>query len=478
MDATKITSDHTSVKAPTQPDPQCSHLLCLHFPATGLLDLGKLPYTEQPADIGYREEPRLGSYHLTSSSLDYFTRFTTKLTDSVPEVPQNENDISVSIARLAQAPGTSTLSAVSFFGDDDILTRFRLGTIWFTRQGKIEERVQEFELGSTEWQLHLSFADSNADCTWMILMNDLMTGATDRAVLHCRQKLNKNVPTYSQEEQKWWPVWDTMSFQTPNQLLGNNIEYKYAEAAMGAAYSSLYDVNRFDDDEVIHGHLQCGHNITFGMGMLKGLSREECVDARCEVEGCQKRILSKHDRQLLALEVDKRLRADWAVDQIHWERVDESLHGQSKPVQVFSEELYISLKLALDSMQMPESVSPPSLDLTQCEETTIVMAHLKKVLGSGVIDMSPEGIFDELGKQAATSVTSASALKDMHSLNLLQLPGYEEFLQKWLTRAVNHAIGPMDKDKSTDGNKEFTGLIEDFQKVGLNGEVDKQETDN
>ncbi|KAK3703798.1 hypothetical protein LTR37_014244 [Vermiconidia calcicola] len=117
----------------------CFHLLNLHFPATQLLPPGRQPFLEVPKDIGYREKPALGSYHLSDSSLDFFARSATRPSQTVPDPPHAKTSLSACVSRLVNAPGVSDLSAVSVIGDDDIVTRFCLNTTWFTTDGKVEE---------------------------------------------------------------------------------------------------------------------------------------------------------------------------------------------------------------------------------------------------------------------------------------------------------------------------------------------------
>lgn len=478
MNTSNMSRGTTSATATLQEQTLCSHLLKLHFPATELLPPGKLPYTQPPVVIGYRERPSLGSYHLTSSHLDYFTKFSTSIAASVPDPPTSDTGISVCVSRLAEAPGVSNLLAVSFFGEDDILTRLCLETLWITSEGKVQEKERHFEACSTEWYLRLSFADKDPTAAWMFLMNDLMLGATDRAVLHRLQKMEAYDKRFSDKEQEFWPSgWDEMSFPTSNQLLANNIEHMYVETGVGSVYAPMVILHAYGDDDVIKARLPCGHHFTFTAGELKQLSEDECIFARCEVEGCQKRIMTKHDDQLRALVAERYRRDKWAFEQIDWERLDHEVKSSGAVAKVSGAKLYRSLELALDSMRGPESTTPASLDLTQYQETAIICGHLKSILDSAAttIEMSSEAILEELSQQTTDAVRAASIFKDENILALVLPPGLNEFLYKWLTRTVNHAIVPRLSNEVVEDDTEVERVARDLQSFELAGGANESE---
>ena len=162
------------------------HYLRLHFPAMELLPRGQRPFVNLPKDIGYREEPQLGSYHLDASNLDYFTRFQTEESAHVPSTPAVDI-FSAHVTRLSEAPGLSDLHAVSYIGEHDIATNIRLVTTWFLSSGKVRETAKEFEVLTAEWQTCVSLAGADPNYAWVKLLNDLMMASSDRAYLHNRQ---------------------------------------------------------------------------------------------------------------------------------------------------------------------------------------------------------------------------------------------------------------------------------------------------
>ena len=426
------------------PPARTHHLLRINFPATELLPPGKSPFLEKPPNISYREEPKLGTYHLTDSTLDFFARFAAHTTDSVPPPPDNESDISVHVSRLATAPGVSDSHFVSCFIDDDVVTRCRLRTTWITSRGKSEQEERYFELDSLEWQLHLLYADSNPHGDWITLLHDLMTGASDRAVLHRRQNLEAYNRDFADRQDAVWDVfWDDMSFQTPNQLLANHLKHMYADVDGGKIYAPMLILHHHGDEDVIDARLPCRHRIVVRTGILGLLPKEQCVGFCCEIDSCQKRVMDKQDDDLLVLAAERERRNRWAFDQILWESLDGEVRDDQTTVTISEEELYWSLLLSLESLQAPSSATADLLDPVQFPETESILHHFQQNLKSRDrhIARTPQAAFVELQHQAVNAVKNASAFSDLDLLTLLLPPDFENFLHKWLTRATNFAMG-------------------------------------
>ena len=449
----------------------CNHLLKFSYPATDLLPSGRRPYLQIPKDVAYREQPQVGAYHLTESNLDFFMLLPAELGDEAPEQLSEEDnrDITECISWLSEAPGVSELSAVSYIGDDDIWTRFSLSTTWFTTQGEIVELEKEFELSSTSWHILQTYVDPYSKKSWIALMNDLMVGGSDRAVLHSRLRLDAYDQRLADHDESTWIVdWDERPDISPNQLLANHLELVSYEAEDDdAAYAPVVSLQSYADNKNLRVRLPCNHESTTSAGILKNLSREDCLTAHCALPTCQRPIMDKEDDRLLDLAQQKEERAEWAIDQIDWERLDHEVRNGPRAAEIAGAELYRAVKLALASMKAPETATPPALDPTDFLATNIVKRHFRHILSSvPEINWSPRTVLIELQQEASKALKAASPFDDVQMLLLMLPPGFEEFLCQWLTRAVNYAL-PSSIDMSEDVAAGFTAVLENMGRVQL-----------
>ena len=130
-----------------------------------------------------------------------------------------------------------------------------------------------------------------------------------------------------------------------------------------------------------------------------------------------------------------------------------------------------SLELALGSMRVPESVTLGFLDPSQFPETTIIVHRLKNVLNSAIIEMSPEEILEGLGTQATNAIKTASVFEDKNIVALLLPADFDEFLHRWFTRAVNHAIGVEVSNGEQGVVGDIGNIIEKLRRVELEGKA-------
>lgn len=409
----------------------------------------------------YREEPVPGAYH-SNESLDYFVRFPAGLPDAVPAPLDGRQDVSVCVSRLGEGAGVSDLDVVSFFEDDDITTRARLRTTWFTSRGK-EFEEHHFEWQTAEWQLRLHYAESE-DCHWVLLLNDLMTGASDRAVLHRRQRLEEYDRTFSDsEERSWAAVWDELPIESPNQMVANHLAHTYVDDDGNEAYAPMVTLSAYGDYEMIDLRLPCGHETDAHVGMLKLLSREECLGLCCDV--CHKRVMDSRDDRLLQLAADRTHRNEWAFDQIYWEGLDEEI-SDWRLVSATGAQLFESIELALSSMKVPQSITPIQLDLTSLKETKIILGYFQALLANHEtkFEVSPEKIRDELTHHVNNAFHDSSS--DLSTLAFTVPLGFEAFFETWLNRAVKHSLDPVARGQ--DRMADFDDVTERLRQVGMN----------
>ena len=347
-----------------------------------------------------QREAEIGSYHLTDANLDFFLVLPSEPAMDAPEPLEDADnaDITECISWLSTAPGVSELSAVSYIGDDDIWTRFSLNTTWITAQGKTAEVEKWFELSSSHWHLLQIYVDPDSKESWISLMNDLMMGSSDRAILHRRLHLDDYDEGFADYDESLWTIgWDEMPEFTPNQLLADHLEIMSYEEGVGAAYAPVTSLHLYADSEVLTVRLPCDHESVISAGIIKGLSKEDCLTARCATQSCRRKIMDKEDEQVLALVTRKEERAAWAIERVDWERRDHEVRNGSTATDITGTQLYQALKLALASMKAPESATPTALDPTAFLETKIVKRHFRQILRSvPAIQWPPRTVLIEL----------------------------------------------------------------------------------
>ena len=233
----------------------------------------------------------------------------------------------------------------------------------------------------------------------------------------------------------------------------------------------------YGDLEDIAVRLPCNHQSVVSIGILKTISTEDCLAAHCELETCGKRIMDKRDEGLLELAARKQERAQWAIEQIDWERLDHEIRDRSSTVNISGHDLYLSIKTALASMRAPKSATSAALDPTAFVETTLVKKHFKQILsGAQTIDWTARKVLIKLQQDASRALKAASPFAREVLLIMLP-PGFEEFLVKWLTRAVNHAMPSSINMSEEDVEANFVGVMNSMENVGLDQIVQEEADD-
>ena len=330
------------------------------------------------------------------------------------------------------------------------------------------EQEKLFELSSWQWNLLQSYTTPNSKESWTALMNDLMIGASDCAVLHRRLRLDEYEMGFADHEESLWVLgWDEMPEITPNQLLANHFELVAYQEDVGVAYAPVISLHTYADSDNLRVRLPCNHESNISAGILKDLSREDCLTAHCATKSCGRQIMDLEDDRLLDLAREREERADWAIDQIDWERRDREVRNGSVTTRTTGKKLYHALKSALASMKVPGSATHAALDATDFAETKIVKRHLRSILSfDNDIDWAPRTVLIELQQETSKTLKAASPFEEMEVLLLMLPPAFEEFLCKWLTRAVNHAF-PSSIDMSIeDVEASFAEVLNHIERVG------------
>ena len=274
-------------------------------------------------------------------------------------------------------------------------------------------------------------------------------------------------------------IWDEMPSCSANQLLANHLEIIGSGRDGSEAYAPMVTLAAYNDNDRLNVRLPCNHTDSVLVGLLRQLSEEDCVKTRCEKGGCGKRILTREDDYHLALLAEKTRRVNWAFDAIPWERLDVDVHGSSRTVDVSTAELLNSVELMLDTFKVPESASPSQLCPTQFAESVAIVHHLRSILTaeSRLITVKSRSILAELKKQAVDAVKEHHCASDSTEWILVLPPNFDCFLEKWLSRVVNHVAGSQSRYKSSGELQDLDAVMVSLGKVEIGVRREDQRDD-
>lgn len=480
---TNMEGVHTNV----QPESNFQHhTLRLVYPAVELLPPGRDPFIELPKGVGDREDPwgNVNILGLSAGNLDFFVRFRTDhgITDNDAirdgertTLEQRHPTVNLpdAIARLSTFAGVSNLKIVTYIADDFPLTEFtrlQLNTLYYTNFGKIDEYKKEFEMATAELKQMLRTLRKTED--WARLLDDLVYSKSDRAWCYTSSLLSDwNEVWLDGEEESWGIEWDEKPFRNTRQLfadrlveLTQNIEGKLIEDDIG-------DIDERKDEE-LQVRLPCGHIAVLPPNYIQNMSLREAWTTECKA--CDMRILNKEDDQTLAYYFDHLKRTRWDNAHAEWVAKSKRVRNDSTLVEIPSVTLKDSLYKALATFELPNTVNPPLLCPTRYPESEKLLTMLAEKLSANptIPAMTPKALFTNLEKLAWTLVEEI--VGDATLLNVFLPPGFDEFVARWITRAVNDAVGTKADDEQ---DADLMAVMEKMTKTKIDPREAKTEQD-
>jgi hypothetical protein len=132
------------------PPPTQHHVLNLIYLAIRLLPDGTSLHLARPTDCAHREQPRLGTYHLSAENLSFFHRFAVKpLARYLPQFEDGLNLLTINV--LAAAAGHSHLECVSYLDAYGEVQHIVCLTVTWNAQDKDADIVQyRYELSDAD----------------------------------------------------------------------------------------------------------------------------------------------------------------------------------------------------------------------------------------------------------------------------------------------------------------------------------------
>lgn len=237
------------------------------YPAPELLSPGKQPIVETPRGVPDREEPELGLLGLSADDLDFFVRFPTahgittdgslgKREHATLTGPQPLN-LPACIDRLSTFAGVSELSFVSYVDDWDVITTFHLKTTFYTNFGKLDDKVQIFELASADVAKLIRTLSGQEE--WVRQVDDLIHAKSDRSYMsRYRELANWDEDWTLDNEESWLVKWDTNPLAGSRERFAKRIVAIYQAPDGTIMREGLPDLDEFKD-EGFYAELPCGH---------------------------------------------------------------------------------------------------------------------------------------------------------------------------------------------------------------------------
>jgi hypothetical protein len=187
-------------------DVPTTHVLEIEYPVRGLLPPDTEPLLTPPAELGDREAPphdqtRAGVFQSTCR-IPIPIEERHNGSDSFPEdelIPQF-----TAFQNMARGPGTSRLSAVTFY-DEGFSDEFIRLDLYVSLKRETSPRHYDFELSLKQWQKMVKEDESS----WVKALDELITTRSVRAYYHVRNRLaaDYDVEAAVAEEAKWGAGW-------------------------------------------------------------------------------------------------------------------------------------------------------------------------------------------------------------------------------------------------------------------------------
>lgn len=116
-------------------------------------------------------------------------------------------------------------------------------------------------------------------------------------------------------------------------------------------------------------------------------------------------------------------------------------------VEVSSGTLSASLLNSFETFELPESMSPRSLCPSTYPESRVLLNKLIDTLRAhtSLPAMTPKALFTNLEKLAWKLIEEI--IGDAVLMAIVLPPGFEDFVTRWMTRAVNDAVGSQADDE-------------------------------
>jgi hypothetical protein len=263
---------------------------------------------------------------------------------------------------------------------------------------------------------------------WTDLLVNMFTRASDRAYLHVERQL-KGTQYFAIDALKW----DVYGISTANELLALNMRVVHEEGTP----LCLIPIRELRGNElqVLTVRLPYEHGTTVTIAWLKGLSWAECIDMACPT--CGKVILPNRDIMHARHSIERRRRQRKALDQVLWKHIEAAKPGFETRMDTSGALICRALTHALQSMQIPEFVSPRKLCPAWSAEATAILTRSRTAYrkSSRVFSATLRGVHSHLMRAVDVALEEYSGLRNADMTDHV-FPGWSVFMRRWLERAI------------------------------------------
>lgn len=411
------------------------HILAFEFPAVDLLPPNTHVRIGKPFNIEHRRRPDANSLH-PDLGTEFFTILQPENTrpSSSPLDHEGSDRLIQAINSLRDIPGSTRLRVVIFntkntSSADSLIVRFQLQTSTSGPFGSASTK-QEFELEEGGW-FSLLF-NLHAE-PWVDLLHHLINRASERAYFEVRSKLLEayGAEVVAAEERRREEMWFSLPPRCVEKLFFNCLRPVSGEDQDALTATS--------GDRWVNVKLPCGHETLVRKIEIVALTAEACLTQQCPT--CSERIMSGSDDEEISLGAECKRVEEYRVTNKMWRSLDDEGFISSKAIHIFNARSVLEvLDLALNSFNAPRSICPPSLIPVNLYSpaTRTIMQHFGSVYGrccAAEVRISPSEMFDELYSLAIETETGIGIVGA-----IAMPPGWEQFLLRWIIRAINFLI--------------------------------------
>jgi len=402
------------------------HVLFLQYPVTSLLP--KRPgvglQMEPPKAALFREAPNPDKYFLQEQGLDFFVRFPVEHPDFADAEGSSSPTIGTAVNRLSHSGGRSILEAITVSDDDygEASYHFRLTTLW---HGSRKKEAREYQMSEGEWR---EILNQDASKEWTQLLQNLFSRASDRAYLHVERQLQGT--EYFAIDALKWGAYDVLD---ANRLLALNMR-EIREQDTLLCLEPIRDFHS-DDNRVLNVRLPCEHETMVCVAQIKTLSLAACIDMACPY--CSQTILPDRDIRHAIQSAERRRRQRKALDETLWKYIEARKAERNASVETSGAIVSQALAHALQSMRVPESVSPRSACPAWSIKAAAILEKSRDMYGDST-QMFSTTLCELQGylKQTVDSVVREhSGLRNADMSDQI-LPGWGSFVHRLLERTL------------------------------------------
>lgn len=184
---------------------------------------------------------------------------------------------------------------------------------------------------------------------------------------------------------------------------------------------------------------------------------------------------SKEDRTL-RMYYARLARYDWEDKMAYWDGKHKEVRNDSRLLEIKSASLIHSLLSARASFFMPAGTDPHAL----CAATQPEVDKLLRTMGDmlkthGILPaMTPKQLFRNLEGLAWKLIGESFGKGNAMLMNVALPPGFDSFVSRWLTRAVNNVVGTQGDD---DSDKELMEMVNEMQRTKIDPRTADVESD-